>query len=90
MHDLEERRYIQYIMNRTELKNHPEYLEAYNKIKKYPKGFEFTIDYTKIPTPKANALRILFEECRKEKLIDCTSIYLALTGEATAETFVKL
>ena len=77
-------------MNKTELKNHPGYMDAYNKVKNYPKGFKFTIKYNEIPTAKANAMRILIRQCCDEKLIDSIAIGVALTGEQADETFVRL
>ena len=74
----------------AELKKHPDYIDAHNKVKNYPKGFKFTIYYNEIPTAKANALKILLDECCKEKIIDKIAIGLTLTGECADETFVRL
>lgn len=43
------------------------YKEAFDKIKGYPRGFKFTLDYTKIPKAKGNALKIITRDCIKEK-----------------------
>ena len=77
-------------MTREELKKHPDYIDAYNKVKNYPKGFKFTIKYNEIPTAKANALKILLRECCDEKLLESISIGVTLTGERADETFVRL
>lgn len=44
-------------MTREELRNHEEYAICMNKIRSYKKGFEFTLNYSQIPTAKANALK---------------------------------
>lgn len=66
------------------------YKEAFDKIKGYPRGFKFTLDYTKIPKAKGNALKIITRDCIKEKIIESVAIGLSLEGEQTEETFRRL
>ncbi len=77
-------------MTATELRNHEEYTLCMNKIKKYRKGFEFTLNYAQIPTPQANALKIVMADAIKEGLIESIAIGLSLEGIQTDETFRKL
>lgn len=44
-------------MTREEARNHPDYLEAMNKIRNYRPGFKFTVHYEGIPRAKRNASR---------------------------------
>lgn len=77
-------------MTREELRKEPGYIEAHQKIENYPKGFKFTVYFNQMPASKRRAMEYLLEDCRKEKLIDCISIGVALSGECTDETFVRL
>lgn len=77
-------------MTRNELRNHPEYAQAMNKIRSYRKGFEFTLNYAKIPTPQANALKIIMEDAIEIGLIESIAIGLALDGTFTDETYRKV
>lgn len=77
-------------MTRNELRKHEEYKKCIDKIKSYSKGFEFTIDFRKIPKAKANALDIVLGDCLKNGLLECTSIELSLDCERTTQTFKKL
>ena len=49
-------------MTREELREHPEYEKCMRKIKGYRPGFRFVMDWTKIPRPKANALRVVLQD----------------------------
>ena len=77
-------------MTVQELRETHGYKEAFDKIKGYPKGFKFTLDYTKIPKAKGNALKIITRACIKEKIIESVAIGLSLKGEQTEETFRRL
>lgn len=77
-------------MTVTELRNHKEYELCMNKIKKYPKGFEFTLNYAQIPTPQANALKVIMADAIEGGLIESIAIGLSLEGIQTDETFRKL
>lgn len=77
-------------MTREELRKEQGYIEAHNKITNYKKGFKFTIYYNEIPKPKRRAMEILLQDCKKEKLIESISIGLALNGELTDETYIRL
>ena len=77
-------------MTVQELRKTKDYQDAVDKIKGYPNGFTFTLDYTKIPKAKANALKIILNDCINNKIIDSVSIGLSLGGEITDETFVRV
>jgi hypothetical protein len=61
-----------------------------NKIKKYPKGFKFTLQWHQIPKAKANALRIIIQDATEQGLLEQIATELSLELEVTAETFRKL
>ena len=45
------------------------------KIKNYPKGFEFTINYSQIPTTeKENGMHFVLDKACKMGLIECVAI----------------
>jgi hypothetical protein len=77
-------------MTIQELRNHKEYALAFKKIKAYPKGFEFTLNYEHIPTPQANALKIIMEDAIALGYLESIAINLSLEGKQTAETFRKI
>ena len=77
-------------MTIQELRQTKDYAEAMNKIKNYSKGFAFKLNYSKIPKGKANALRIIMQDCIKSGIVESVSIGLALSGEQTEETFKRL
>lgn len=77
-------------MTIKEFRQSKDYAEAMNKIKNYSKGFTFTLNYSEIPKGKANALRIIMQDCIKDGIVESVSFGLALNGEQTSETFKKL
>lgn len=76
-------------MTINELRQHNEYQKATEKIKNYSKGFKFTMNYSQIPTAKANALKIIMKDCEENGLIESISMGLDLMGNLTEETFVR-
>lgn len=77
-------------MTIDELRNHEEYALCMRKIKAYRKGFEFTLNYARIPTPQANALKIVLHDAREQGLIEIIATGLALDGTSVDETFRRL
>ena len=77
-------------MTAQEMRETKDYKEVVNKIKGYSKGFEFTLDYSKIPKEKGNALRIITKDCIEAGIIESVSIDLTLQGEPVRETFRRL
>lgn len=77
-------------MTIQELRQTKDYAEAMSKIKKYPKGFTFKLNYSRIPKGKANALRIIMQDCIGDGIVESVSVGLALSGEQTDETFKRL
>ena len=60
-------------MTRMELRQHPGYIEAMEKIANYRPGFEFTIHWNPIPRAKANGLRLVLQDAREQGLIESIS-----------------
>lgn len=65
-------------------------MECVDKIKAHNKGFTFTINYSKIPTEKANVLKLILRDCCTMKLIESTSMGIALNGEFVEESFRRI
>ena len=76
-------------MTINELRQHDEYQKAMEKIKNYSKGFKFTLNYSQIPTAKANALKIIMRDCEENGLIESVSMGLDLMGNLMEETFIR-
>ena len=77
-------------MTIQELRNHKEYAICFKKIKAYPQGFEFTLNWDQIPRAKANALKIIMSDAIEQGYLEPTATTLALDGTATADTYRKL
>ena len=77
-------------MTITEVRNHKEYEVCMNKIKAYRKGFEFTLDWTRIPRPQGNALKIVMEDAKEQGLVESIAVSFSLDGTFTDETYRKL
>lgn len=77
-------------MTIPEFRETKDYKRAMKKIQDYSQGFKFTLNYSSIPVGKANALKILMEDCINYNFIKSISIELALNGPQTAETFQKI
>lgn len=60
-------------MTSTEMRNHPGYIEAMEKIADYRPGFQFTIRWNPIPRAKANGLRFILQDARDKGLIESIS-----------------
>ena len=77
-------------MTVQEVRNHEEYEICFRKIKAYPIGFEFTINYSKIPKPQCNALKIVLQDAIEQGLLESVAVGVALDGTFTDETFRKI
>lgn len=77
-------------MTVDEFRKDKEYANCLEKIKSYPKGFEFTLTWETIPKAKANALKILMQDCIKMGLLDSVSFTLNLKGDITSDTYKKI
>ena len=77
-------------MTITEMRNHPEYTVCFDKIKSYPIGFTFTLNYEQIPRAKGNALKIIMQDAIEAGLLESVAIGLAIDGTMTDETFRKI
>lgn len=74
-----------------------ELLKLVDRIRKYPKGFEFTINYTETTKGQFNALQWIVREAMSQKIIECISTGISLedcrgeTGRPfSEETFKRL
>lgn len=73
-----------------EFENHPEYRKCMDKIGNYRPGFQFTMDYTIIPTlAKQNGMRRILRDACKLGLLECIATDINLYCEITAETFKR-
>ena len=68
-----------------------------DKIRNYPKGFEFTLYYNRMSMGQYNAMQIITKKAIDEGLIECKSIGLSfedIRGESgrscSEETFIRL
>ena len=77
-------------MNIQEMRQTKDYREAVKKIKAFPIGFEFTLNYSKIPMGKRNALKVITSDCAKMGIIESISFGLDLCGNCTDETFRRI
>lgn len=77
-------------MTISQFRETKDYEQAIKKVQSYPQGFKFTLNYSFIPVGKTNALKIIMEDCIKQKLLESVNIELALDGTQTAETFQKI
>lgn len=76
-------------MTISELRAHPEYTRCMNKIKNYRPGFQFTMNFSTIPTTKANALRIVLRDAKFAGYLECMSIGLDIHGNPVEETYLR-
>ena len=76
-------------MTKEQPRKNKDYIEAKEKILKYPTGFKFTVPLYQMPEAKRNAMRILLDDCSKEKIIKSVSFDLDLGLNVTEETFVR-
>lgn len=60
-------------MTTQELRNHPGFIEAMEKIQNYNPGYQFTIRWNPIPKAKVNGLRLVLQEAREQGLIESIS-----------------
>lgn len=72
-------------------------LDWVETIRKYPKGYEFTINYTETTKGQFNALQWIVREAMNQKIIECISTGISLedcrgeTGRPfSEETFKRL
>lgn len=77
-------------MTVQELRNGKEYAICFEKIRSYRKGFEFTLKYSQIPTPKANALKIVMQDAKDQGLLESIATGWTLEGKLVEETFRKI
>lgn len=77
-------------MSVEELRKHPEYKLCMDKIKKYRKGFKFTIPYYKMTTGQRNGMGVVLYDAQKQGLISSVAVDFSLDLEITEETFIKL
>lgn len=77
-------------MTKSEFRKSKEYKELFNRIKDYPIGFEFTLNYLTIPKAKSNALNIITNDCIKCGILKSISIGLDIHGNFVEETYKRV
>ena len=77
-------------MTVTQFRKSKEYAEMVDKIKSYPKGFRFTLNYGVIPKTKGNALEIVTRDCIDNGILESISIGLNIHGDFVDETYRRL
>lgn len=77
-------------MTKAEFRQSKDYTEAVEKIRNYSKGFRFTLNFSRIPKAKANALRIVLEDCENMGLIESISFGLDIQGNFVEEEYKRL
>ena len=65
-------------------------MKSMRKIKGYKKGFEFTLNYSRIPAGKANALKIIMRDAVDQGLLEHVSDGWSLEGKIVEETYRRL
>lgn len=77
-------------MTIEEMRKTEEYTKIVQKVKKYRKGFEFTLDVNVIPRPQWNALRMVMRDLEKQGLIENIEFDYSIDGELFEEKYVRL
>lgn len=77
-------------MTIEEMRKTEEYTKIIQKVKKYRKGFEFTLDVNVIPRPQWNALRMVMRDLEKQGLIENIEFNYSIDGELVEEKYVRL
>lgn len=77
-------------MQIEEFRKHPEYKLCMDKIKKYRKGFKFTIPYYKMTAGQRNGMSVVLYDAQKQGLISSVAVSYSLGLEITDETYIKL
>lgn len=77
-------------MTITEVRAHKEYEVAMNKIKGYRKGFEFNLNWERIPKSQGNALKIVIRDAIEQGFLDCIQTGFSLDGTVVDETFRRI
>lgn len=77
-------------MTKAECRQSKDYADAVEKIRNYSKGFEFTLHYADIPKAKANALKLIADDCIKMKILESIEIGLDIEGNFVQETYRRL
>lgn len=77
-------------MTITEVRQSKEYTKYVNKIKKYKKGFQFTLYAERIPKPQWNALMIVLDDCVESGLLENISFGIDLDMNITEKTYKRI
>ena len=79
-------------MTIQELRQSEDYKQTIEKIKRYEKGFTWTMKWQNIPVGKANALKIILSDCIKQGIIKSVSIGYGIDNGLveTEETYERL
>lgn len=77
-------------MTIEEMRKTEEYTKIVQKVKKYRKGFEFTLDINVIPRPQWNALRMVMRDLEKQGLIENIEFGYSIDGELVEGKYARL
>lgn len=77
-------------MNKAEFLKSDEFNKMLDKVKKYKKGFTFTVPYNKMTEGQKRGMDIFTRYCIDNGLLKSVSFSMALNGEVTDETFCKI
>lgn len=77
-------------MTIQELRKTKDYEQALQKIKAYKTGFTFKINYGAIPTPKANALKVILRDAIEKGHIEIIGTGLDIDMNVVYESFKRL
>lgn len=77
-------------MKKIEFRKTKDYKEIYDKIEKYPKGYEFTLYCNKIPKKAWNLLMIIVDDCKKDGIIDDVRFNLNMNLDIVSYTYKRM
>lgn len=77
-------------MTIAEVRQSKGYEKCVNKIKKYKKGFQFTLYAERIPKPQWNALMVVLDDCIKDGLLEGISFGFDLDMNITEKTYKRI
>lgn len=78
------------LMSKSEFKNSKEYREMVDRIKGYPIGFTFSLNYGEIPEKKGNALKIITKDCIDMGILESISVGLDIQGNFVEEQYKRI
>ena len=77
-------------MTAQELRTTAEYISAVEKIKSYSIGYEFTLNFSKIPEAKSNALKIVIKDCIDMGILQNIGVGIDIQGDFCGKTYKRV